>query len=70
MEDTIGMQPPLSFLWYAAKYSDDYSEILRSTLAAKPSTPSTPWNLILYQDGVDPGDSAGTKHTRHSVVFY
>ena len=33
--------------------SPHYAEIVRRALEEWPCTPATPWNLILYQDGVD-----------------
>ena len=36
----------------------------------KPSLPSKPWTIILYQDGVDPGDTAVKEKSRHSIIFY
>ena len=67
---TMAVQQPLPFIWWAAKHSEDYSAALVKALAKGPSSPSNLWRLICYQDGVDPGDTQGPKHTRHSVVFY
>ena len=51
--DTLPIQNPLAFFYYNCQKSAHYGEIVRRALEQHPCTPSTPWNLILYQDGVD-----------------
>ncbi len=66
----IPFQNPLAFIAYHAENSPHYAEILERALAKKPCTPSTPWKVILYQDGVDPSDGLAKNHSRKSCVFY
>lgn len=66
----IGLQNPLSMLFYAALMSPTYSTLLRATMEAKPCKPESPWSLILYQDGVDPSDGLAKNHSRKGHVFY
>ena len=67
---TIGFQNPLAFVHYNAEHSDRYAEMLLNALADHPSSPSSLWRIVLYQDGVDPGDGLAKNKSRHSVVFY
>ena len=67
---TIGFQNPLAFLHYNAEHSDRYAELLQDALAKHPSSPASLWRIVLYQDGVDPGDGLQKEKSRHSVVFY
>ena len=66
----IGLQNPMAMLWYVTKHSDDFAELMASTLASCPPGPSNPWRIILYQDGVDPSDGLSKQHSRKSFVFY
>jgi hypothetical protein len=67
---TVGVQSPLAMLYYQTLNSDHYSYMVRSALARHESSPSKPWNIILYQDGVDPSDGLAKNHSRKSCVFY
>ena len=69
-ELVIGIQNPLAFIWLAAKHCEAFSELLLERLREHPSTPSSPWKLIVYQDGVNPGDSKAAHQTRNSVAYY
>ena len=69
-EVSISMQDPFATLHYVCEHSEDYARILESALAANECSPSKPWDIILYQDGVDPSDMGVKHHTRKSVVFY
>ncbi len=66
----IGFQNPLAFMAYHCQESPHYAEIVRMALEKKPCTPASPWNLIIYQDGVDPSDGLAKNHSRKSAVFY
>ena len=68
--ETIAVQNPLAFLWYNCQKSPDYAEMIRQSLERSPSSPASPWNLILYQDGVDPSDGLSNNHSRKSCVWY
>ena len=66
----VAIQSPLPWLCNATYTCPSFAQILRSALVAKPSTPSSPWTIILYLDGVDPSDTKASDHGRHSQVFY
>lgn len=67
---SLGFQNPLAFLAYNCSQSVYYSSVVQDALALHPSTPETPWQIILYQDGVDPSDGLAKNHSRKSNVFY
>ena len=69
-DDTLPMQNPLAFFYYNCQKSPHYAELVRRGLEQHPCTPSTPWNLILYQDGVDASDGLAKNHHRKSAIFY
>ena len=66
----VGFQNPMAWLHYHCEHSNTFSKIVQGALQAHPSTPSSPWSIILYEDGVDPGDQIGKNKSRHSVVYY
>ena len=37
---------------------------------AEPSSPSKPWKIVLYQDGVGPSDMGAAHHTRSACAWY
>ena len=67
---TFGISPPFAAMYYHARNSASYAALLKDTLRRAPCSPSSPWNWILYQDGVDPSDGLSKTHTRKSAVFY
>ena len=67
---SVGIQNPLAMLYHLASESTYFATLLRDTLAAHPSSPGSLWNLIFYQDGVDPSDGLSNNHSRKSNVFY
>ena len=66
----LAFQNPLAWLVYHAENSQDFSEYLREALVRNPPSPICPWNIVLYQDGVDPSDGLSKNHSRKSMVFY
>ena len=68
--DTVPIQNPLAFFYYNCQKSPHYAELVRRGLEQHPCTPSTPWSLILYQDGVDASDGLAKNHHRKSAIFY
>ena len=67
---SIAYQNPLAFFWYNCQKSADYAEVVRQALDRSPCTPASPWNIVLYQDGVDPSDGLSNNHSRKSCVWY
>ena len=68
--DRIPFQNPLAFLYYHYHNSPHYAQIVNTALQHFPCTPAAPWRVIIYQDGVDPGDGLAVNHSRKSCVFY
>ncbi len=66
----IAYQNPLAFFHYNCQNSPHYAEIVRQALGRQPCRPSTPWTLVLYQDGVDPSDGLSNNHSRKTCVWY
>lgn len=69
-DGVIAFQNPLAFLYYNCQKSPHFAEIVRDALERHPCGPTTPWTLILYQDGVDPSDGLSNNHSRKSCVWY
>ena len=69
-EMTLAFQNPLAILHYLVEHSDDYCTVVTRALAKKPCSPASPWNLTLYQDGIDPSDGLAKHHTRKAAAFY
>ena len=63
-EVNLGIQNPLAMIAYAAKNSEEFACVLRSTHAATPPLATRPWKIVLYQDGVDPSDGLAKCHSR------
>lgn len=66
----FSMQNVFAWLQYACLNSPHYGKIVQDALDRYPCTPSSPWRLILYQDGVDPSDGLAKNHSRKSAVYY
>ena len=67
---TMGFQNPFAFLDHVCEHPENYAKIMQDGLRRHPCTPSNPWTIVLYQDGVDPGDGLAKNKSRHSIVFY
>ncbi len=66
----ITFQNPLAWFHYNCCHAESFSKIVEAALDRHPPTPSNPWRLILYEDGVDPSDGLSKNHSRKSGVFY
>ena len=66
----VSFQNPFAWLQYNCLHSTDFAAIVQAAVRAHPCTPSSPWRLILYQDGVDPSDGLAKNHSRKSAVYY
>ena len=66
----LGFQNPLAFFHYHCRESAHYAKIVSGALRRSPCSPTSPWTIIMYQDGVDPSDGLAKNHSRKSVVFY
>ena len=67
---TFAVQCPLPMLHKCAELSHDYASWLDQAIACHPCSRAKPWNIILYQDGVNPSHGVSTNHSRKSAVFY
>lgn len=67
---TGSFQNPLAAFAYHCRYSSHYARVVKDAAAKYPPSPSSPWRLIIYQDGVDPSDGLAKNHSRKSAVFY
>ena len=66
----VGFQNPQAMLYRNCGQSVHDSKVVKEALAKYPCSAATPWNLVLYQDGVDPSDGLAKNHSRKSNVFY
>ena len=69
-ELTLGLSNPLAIMSYQAMHCPSYERIMRNALARHPVSIRDPWNMILYQDGVNPSDGLSNHATRKSAVYY
>ena len=69
-ETIVGFQHPWAMLYHAASTSSDVSKLIEKTIATHPPSIDKPWNIILYQDGVDPSDGLSVNKSRKSNVLY
>ena len=67
---TVGFQNPFAFLHHCCEHSQSYAAIVQNAVDEHPPSLSSPWHIILYQDGVDPSDGLAKNKSRHLVVFY
>ena len=67
---TFSVQNPFAFLQHNCMNSEHYAKIMQTALSKYPCSPSSPWRLIIYQDGVDPSDGLAKNHSRKSAVYY
>ena len=66
----FSVQNVFAWLQHACMHSPHFSKIVLDAMEKHPCSPSSPWKLILYQDGVDPSDGLAKNHSRKSAVYY
>lgn len=64
------IQHPLAMLYYVSLECPEFACLMRETLAHTPCSRHSPWNIVLYQDGINPHDGLSSNHSRKSNVFY
>lgn len=66
----IGFQNPFSFVHYHCENSPHFALIVSDALRRYPCTAARPWDVVIYQDGVDPSDGLAKNKSRKSAVYY
>jgi hypothetical protein len=66
----LEVQRPFAMLYAAAIADGGFSRFLLSRLRKTPPTHVKPWRLILYSDGVTPGDGFKVHNMRKSEMVY
>ena len=68
--DGVLMIMPLPMLWRAYNNGGGFKTLLDRSLAIRPCTSETPWNLIFYADEVTPGEQLSGHNLRKVWVIY
>jgi hypothetical protein len=66
----VEIQHPFAIFWYVCNVSIAFTEMLKRTAAACPCSPAAPWRILLYSDGVDPGNQLAYRHSRKMDAVY
>ncbi len=66
----IAIQNPWAMLWFAANRSEQWAKLIRRSLAASPSSPSTKWRLMLYTDEISPGNQLKSHNRKKQWAVY
>ena len=61
---------PLAMFHGQCAASPSLGKIAHEALARNPCSPSRPWNIVFYEDGVGVTDGLATHHNRNNAVFY
>ena len=69
-EMQVSFQNPFAWLCHVCEESIIMRDLIRDMLLEKHNTPGQLWNIVLYQDGVDPGDTKVKEKGKHSIIFY
>ena len=64
---TIGIIDPFAMLWRLFSECERFRTLIKDALRASPCSPSSPWHMIIYFDGVSPNNPLD-KGDRKSVV--
>ena len=64
------MVNPMSFLYTAVNQPGGFSDRFNALWRSNPSTPESPWRLVLYADEVVPGNQLSVVNKRKVWVFY
>ena len=66
----LEVQHPLATLYHACKQGGSFSDYMRAMLIEQPPGPADPWHLVMYTDGLTPGDAFKTQNLRKLDVVY
>ena len=67
---TIPAANPFAYLWKAVKCGGNFATFFEQRLRARPATPEAPWGLVIYTDGVTPGDPLAAVNNRKFQACY
>ena len=60
----LEIQHPAAMLHYICSHSKCFSDLISRTFEKNPSSPSSPWRLVLYTDEILPGNQLAYKTAR------
>ena len=66
----IALANPMAMFYEQCRLSEHFSRIVKDAMVNYPCSPAKPWNIVFYQDGIDPSDGLAKHHSRKSCVFY
>ena len=66
----LEIQDPVAFMTYMCLHSASYSDMVRRTHEINPSSPSSPWSVVIYNDEVTPGQQLTKVNTRKFQAVY
>ena len=66
----VEVQYPFAMLHHVCQKSQAFSSLMARTIAAHPCSPASPWKLILYCDGVAPGNPFNYAKARKTWAWY
>ena len=66
----VEVQHPCAMLYVSCKQSQWLSHVVQEALQKHPCSLARPWNIILYNDEVTPGNPLAAEQKRKSEVFY
>ena len=66
----LEMANPLAIIHVAAGQSGSFAHLLKEKLIETPPSYASPWHLIMYSDGITPGDAFKTGNDRKVETVY
>ena len=69
-EFDLGYQNPQAWLYYQCKRSQHFAALVVNAINTYSCSAEHPWQIVLYQDGVNPSDGLSVNQSRTSHVFY
>ena len=67
---TIPVANPFAYLWKAVKQSPGFARLLEQRCLEQPPSVDAPWHLVVYSDGVTPGDALTPLNRRKFQICY
>jgi hypothetical protein len=66
----VAIQHPLASLFHYVEVSEHWAYMVSKTMREHACSPGKPWNVVVYQDGINPGDGLAKHQARKSCAFY